>query len=120
MLATSAGRLVLMSTPFGRRGHFWDAWSGEGNAWERVMVRASNCIRIPAAFLNEERRALGDRWFSQEYECEFGDSTEQLFGYDAVMAALDDAVQPLFAPAVDDARTSGLVSSAVKPLRVVA
>ncbi len=38
MLATSRGRLVLMSTPFGKRGHFYEAWTDDSAAWE------SNCL----------------------------------------------------------------------------
>lgn len=95
MLAVKGGRLILMSTPFGKRGHFWGAWSGEVN-WNRVMVPASQVPRISAEFLEEERRALGDFWFRQEYGCEFMESTDSVFSYDAVMGALSDDVQPLF------------------------
>ena len=35
MLAVSGGSLWLMSTPFGRRGFFWDAWANGGPDWER-------------------------------------------------------------------------------------
>src|SRR5205085_1966281 len=35
MLAVSRGRLIALSTPFGQRGFFWEAWSGTGR-WERV------------------------------------------------------------------------------------
>ena len=67
MLAVSGGRLILMSTPNGRRGHFFEAWEGDG--WERVEVRAEDCPRISAEFLTSERVALGDLWYRQEYEC---------------------------------------------------
>ena len=30
MLAVSGGRLILMSTPFGKRGHFFEEWSNGG------------------------------------------------------------------------------------------
>ena len=67
MLAVSGGRLILMSTPFGKRGHFFEAWDGGDPTWERYRVPASECPRISAAFLAEERRALPDRWYRQEY-----------------------------------------------------
>src|SRR5205823_14964600 len=66
MLAVSRGRLVALSTPFGRRGWFHEAWHG-AEAWERVKVTAHECPRISPAFLAEERRVLGERWFRQEY-----------------------------------------------------
>lgn len=95
MLAVRQGRLILMSTPFGKRGHFWREWS-EGMNWQKVKIPASSVPRISSEFLAEERRAMGDWWYSQEYECEFRESTDSVFAYDAVMGALSDDVQPLF------------------------
>jgi hypothetical protein len=74
MLAVSGGRLVALSTPFGKRGWFYHEWFGEGG-WERTRITAYQCPRIPQSFLDEERRALGDSWYSQEYGCEFTDGT---------------------------------------------
>ena len=36
MLAVSDGTLWLMSTPFGKRGFFYEAWANGGDTWERV------------------------------------------------------------------------------------
>ena len=96
MLATSGGRLILMSTPWGRRGHFHEEWANGGTLWKRVKVTAYECPRIPAAFLEEEHRSLGDLFFRSEYLCEFTESSGQLFAYDDVVAALDERVRPLF------------------------
>src|SRR5262245_10460898 len=71
MLAVSGGRLVALSTPFGRRGWFHETWDRGGDHWLRVRVRATDCPRIPAEFLEAERIALGSQWFRQEYDCEF-------------------------------------------------
>src|SRR5882724_2711957 len=68
MLAVSAGTLWLMSTPRGKRGFFYEAWEKGGKEWERVRVPAGECGRIPAVFLAEERRTMGERFFRQEYE----------------------------------------------------
>jgi hypothetical protein len=95
MLAVSQGRLVCLSTPFGKRGFFFEEWEGQGE-WQRVRITAEQCPRIPTAFLDEERRAIGERWYRQEYECSFEDTIDQLFSYADVMAALDDGLQPLF------------------------
>ena len=73
MLAVSGGQLVVLSTPFGKRGFFHREWHG-GGAWERVLVTAAQCPRIPADFLDEERRQMGEVWFNQEYLCEFTDA----------------------------------------------
>jgi hypothetical protein len=95
MLAVSRGRLLALSTPFGKRGWFHDAWQGAGD-WERVKVTAEQCPRIPADFLAEERRALGERWFRQEYLCSFEDTVDAVFAYADIHAALSDDVKPLF------------------------
>lgn len=97
MLAVSGGRLVLMSTPFGKRGHFHREWTEGGSGWERIEIPATSCPRISPAFLTEEREALGDWWYRQEYECQFVETTDQVFGYDLVMSAIDGNVKPLFA-----------------------
>jgi Terminase large subunit, T4likevirus-type, N-terminal len=95
MLAVSQGRLVALSTPFGKRGWFHQEWYGSGN-WQRVKVTAEECPRIPAAFLAEERQALGERWYRQEYLCSFEDCVDAVFAYADIQAALSDQVQPLF------------------------
>jgi hypothetical protein len=95
MLAVKGGRLILMSTPFGKRGHFWREWSA-GTGWNRVEVPATAVPRISAAFLEEERRSMGDWWFEQEYLCQFKEATDAVFSHAAVMGALSDDVTPLF------------------------
>ena len=70
MLAGGGGDLWLMSTTRGRAGFFWREWSQGGEGWLRVSVPATECPRIPAKFLEEERRAKADRVFRQEYQCD--------------------------------------------------
>lgn len=95
MLAVSGGRLVMLSTPFGKRGVFFEEWT-DGEGWERYEVPASDCPRIPAAFLEEERRSLPDWVYRQEYGCEFTETDDQVFGYDLVQASVSPEVKPLF------------------------
>ena len=92
MLAVSGGRLVALSTPFGARGWWWEAWRGP-ERWERYEVRASECPRIPAAFLEEERRNLGEWWYRQEYNCEFLDAQTAAFRREDIEAMLDSEVE---------------------------
>jgi len=95
MLAVSNGRLILMSTPFGKRGHFHKEWS-EGEGWEKIQIKASNCPRISPEFLEEEMRSLGEWWFKQEYMCEFVETIDQVFSYQYIETSLSDDVIPLF------------------------
>ncbi len=94
MLAVSRGLLVALSTPFGRRGWFYEEWRG-ANPWERVRVEAGDCPRITPEFLAEERAALGEHWYSQEYELEFRDVIDALFRQEDIDAALACDVAPL-------------------------
>lgn len=70
MLAVSGGRIIAPSTPFGLHGWWYDAWHSDED-WQRVKVTAGECPRLPSAFLEAERKALGDNWYRQEYEGEF-------------------------------------------------
>jgi hypothetical protein len=99
MLAVSSGRLVALSTPFGQRGWFYSTWREGGAAWQRIKVTAHQCPRIAPAFLAQERQALGERWYAQEYLCEFSDTVGQLFSSESIFAAVTDAVRPLFGAA---------------------
>jgi hypothetical protein len=72
MIATvPGGRMVLLSTPCGKRGFFWDTWANGGPDWHRIEVPAAQVSRIDPTFLDEERRTLGESWFRQEYCCSF-------------------------------------------------
>ena len=95
MLAVSDGTLWLMSTPFGKRGFFYETWAEGGTDWERVMAPADRCPRIPSAFLEEERRAMGERWFRQEYLCEFVDVSDSVFDRELLEKALSKDLKPL-------------------------
>lgn len=93
MLATSNGRLVALSTPYGRRGWWSDAWHSS-HAWMRVRVTADQCPRIPPAFLAEERENIGAFWFDQEYMCQFVDNESQAFSTeDARWAMVGEEVE---------------------------
>jgi len=96
MLATSHGRLIAMSTPFGKRGWFYEEWRS-ARVWERVKVTASQCPRIDPAFLAEELQAIGPRWFRQEYECSFEDCVGAYFRQEDIDAALANDLKPFFA-----------------------
>ncbi len=92
MLATSGGRLIALSTPYGSRGWWFDAWRSI-EPWERYEVPATDCPRIPAAFLEEERRTIGEWWYSQEYLCQFLDAESAAFRRVDIDNAFSDGVE---------------------------
>jgi hypothetical protein len=93
MLAVSRGRLICLSTPFGKRGFFYREWEGceqsgtRGGAdipvcqadqnvcpttdWLRIRIPWQECPRIGADFIELEKRSMGESWIRQEYECSF-------------------------------------------------
>lgn len=95
MLATSNGELVALTTPAGKRGWFYEAWTADGN-WERVKITADQCARITKEFLDEELRDLGPQRFSEEYRCEFIENDEAVFPEAVIRAAFTSEVQPLW------------------------
>jgi hypothetical protein len=90
MLAVSEGDLWLMSTPAGKSGFFYETWTHGGPEWLRISVPATECPRISARFLEEERAELGPDCFAREYLCAFNDTGDEVFGRDLVERALID------------------------------
>ena len=115
MMVGTDTELILMSTPFGKRGFFYREWT-EGVGWNKVLVRPAfdlrhgklvdvsieeikernpgvKCFFSPRhtkKFLEEELDSLGELWFRQEYLCEFVETEDTVFDYDLIDAAFDD------------------------------
>jgi hypothetical protein len=94
MVAVSNGSIILMSTPFGKRGHFYEEWRN-GDDWLKIEIPATKCPRISEHFLEKERKSLGDWWFNQEYMCQFVEAEDQFFKYQEVMHAIDPTIEPI-------------------------
>jgi len=94
MLAVSNGRHVIMSTPFGKRGHFHKIWSEERDLWESYEIPAEECPRITPEFLAEEQRT--NPWFEQEYHCKFMETEDQYFSNETIKMMFDTPVEPLW------------------------
>jgi len=96
MIAVSGGRVVLLSTPRGRRGFFYREWTEGAPLWHRAKITAYECPRIPRDWLEGERERIGRSAFNQEYLVEFVENEQSAFAYDDVEAALDPTARPLF------------------------
>jgi hypothetical protein len=95
MLAVSGGSLMMLSTPYGKRGVFFEEWTS-GHGWDKYEVPASECPRISEEFLEEERQALPTWVFRQEYECSFEETEDTVFTTDMIERAVSSDVKPLF------------------------
>jgi Terminase large subunit, T4likevirus-type, N-terminal len=97
MLAVSGGSLMMLTTPYGKRGIFFEEWTSEaGGAWERYEVLAWECPRISEMFLEEERSVLPPWIFRQEYECSFEETEDAVFTHEMIERAVTSDVKPLF------------------------
>lgn len=92
MLAVSGGRLVLLSTPFGTRGFFWEAWKNR-DAWDYYEITAEDCPRISKEFLEEEKRTIGEYWYMQEYMCQFLDAAGAAFRAEDIDRIIQEGVE---------------------------
>jgi len=98
MLAVSNGRHIIMSTPFGRRGHFFKIWDKERDLWESYEIPAEQCPRITPEFLAEEKRT--NPWFEQEYHCRFMETMDQVFSNYTISKMFDCDIKPLWGDAI--------------------
>jgi Terminase large subunit, T4likevirus-type, N-terminal len=89
MLAVSKGRLIEMSSPNGKRGHFYENWQ-HGAEVERIKIIGRECPRIGAEFLEKMRQKLGPMLFRQEFEGEFIDAESSAFSSELIELALVD------------------------------
>jgi hypothetical protein len=107
MIAVSGGSIMLLSTPFGKRGFFYRVWS-QSERWTKIKITAEQCPRLTADFLAEERVELGPRFYSQEYLAAFIEAVGQVFSDEAIDAAFRDDILPLFGQDQEDG-AGGLV-----------
>ena len=88
-LAASDGDLWLMSTPNGKRGFLYEEWAHGGPEWQRILATGPDCSRLEKRFLEEER-AKSERYFRQEYLCEFVEREGAAFSQESIDAAFQD------------------------------
>lgn len=94
MLVVSNGRHILMSTPYGKLGHFYQIWTEQRDLWESYEVPAELCPRISKEKLEEERRT--NLKFEQEYECSFMETSGQYFTDEEIEKAFSCTDEPLW------------------------
>ena len=96
MLATSQGKMIALTTPWGCRGWFYEAWTSPDQGWRRTKITAEECPRIDPEWLEDERNLVGQFAFQQEYECRFVDTEDQIFPSALIEAAFTSEIEPLW------------------------
>lgn len=93
MLAASPnGQLIALTTPYGRRGFFYEAWTF-GKNWERTTITARDCPHISEEYLAEERESMSEWQFRAEFLCEFTDTEEAFFSSELVDKMVDPKLE---------------------------
>lgn len=151
MLARSQGTILAISTPFGKRGWFYEAYADtkanekaldlatierlladldfpveeysetstlaaqstpgvpQSSRWSKVFAPVTWHPQLSKAYIAQERLAIPDLWFRQEWCCEFVDLGDTVFNYDDLQAIVSSDISPLY----DD---SGALATTVRPL----
>src|SRR5262249_20490528 len=86
MILASQGRLIMLSTPCGQRGFFYEQWINHDPRWERIAALAPECPRFKPEDLEEQRRLLGERGYAQECLCQFLHDSQQVFSLESIDA----------------------------------
>ncbi len=95
MLAVGGGDLWLMSTPTASAASSMRPGT-MARDWTRISVKAADCPRIDKALSRRAAHRMGERWFRQEYLCEFERSPKARYSRDALIErAFTDRIKPL-------------------------
>lgn len=125
MMGGADTELVMMTTPFGKRGAFYRAWA-ESERWEKIEVIGKDILgryrdeedyrqqmaekgikawyspRHDPFFLREELDEMGEWWYKQEYGGEFLDAVDAVFNRDDIIGSLVDEPAISFPVMVDE------------------
>lgn len=88
--------LMLLSSPYGQRGIFYEAWTKrDEEGWDWYEVPATECPRTSPSFLAAEERDIPGWIFRQEYMCSFEATDDQVFTTEQIEAAKSTRVHAL-------------------------
>lgn len=80
------GHIILLSTPFGKGGYFFNAFSDpDFKTWH---VSSEDCPRIPKLLLAKERKRLSKAEYRQEWQGEFVEEWNQFFKGELIKRAM--------------------------------
>jgi len=80
--ARGFGFIILLSTPFGKGGYFYNSFHDA--EFKAIHVSSEDCPRIPKTFLLREKDRMTRAEYLQEYKGEFIDEWNQFFPTDLI------------------------------------
>jgi len=82
MLATTRGKVILLSTPFGKQGYFYECFNDPN--YKTFAVSSEKCPRIPKDFLEKQKEKMTKLQYAQEFKGEFLEELTQFFSTDLI------------------------------------
>lgn len=90
MLLISRGSMLLLSTPNGKQGEFYDIFTSTSDDWHRIEVPWWENPRVNPQDLEVDRNELPAWLFEQEYECKFRERLGAAFREAEIQQSLVD------------------------------
>ncbi len=94
MIGARNGRIILLSTPFGQRGFFYQACTDRKLGWQLITIKAEQSARLSPEALELARQTMDPIAFRQEYLCEFLGDLLRYFPAELIEAAIDPTIEP--------------------------
>ena len=82
MLAVTKGDIILLSTPHGKEGFYYNCFQNED--YSSFHVSSEECERVDKKFLKREKERMTKVQYAQEYLGEFVDELMQFFSTDLI------------------------------------
>lgn len=86
MLAVTKGIKILLSTPHGKEGYFFDCFNDP--SFTSFHISSEECGRVSKEFLKREKMRLTKCQYAQEYLGEFVDELRQFFPSELIRKAM--------------------------------
>jgi hypothetical protein len=97
MLSVSNGTLMVLSTPNGQTGYFYEKWHQQNSPWTRILGTLEDCPRISEEAITKLRESMSEETFRQEFDCQFIAAGGQYISLETFRKCLRDDFD-LFAP----------------------
>jgi hypothetical protein len=96
MLAVSDGRMMLLTTPNGQSGYFYDKWHEQNEEFHKILCRADQCTRIDAKTLAGFRASMTTAEYAQEFDCQFQAEGSEGIPRETFRKNISPDIKPMF------------------------
>jgi hypothetical protein len=100
MMTVSGGTIMLLSTPNGQTGYFYDQWHDKQGPWRRIQTTLEQCPRINKEAIEQIKKTMSKEEFQAEFECRFVPNGAGYISREVYRACLDPTVE-LFLPDIE-------------------